>query len=132
MEKVCGKCKRTLPVSMFHRKNDSSDGFQDWCKECKAKSSKKIYALRKKAISKEKEKLKAKIKRQLQKEIRHELETTKEQTSLYVSPNFFCRVVNFIKKRKQEKNQEYTIKIPCNKILSISTINEELNVRYKK
>ena len=35
--KVCRRCRRELPNKRFLRMNESKDGLQAWCKECKAK-----------------------------------------------------------------------------------------------
>lgn len=32
--KRCSHCGKELPVSMFHRSSNSSDGYQSWCKPC--------------------------------------------------------------------------------------------------
>ena len=32
--KVCTRCKRGLPVAMFHKWHNAKDGLKDWCKEC--------------------------------------------------------------------------------------------------
>lgn len=32
--KVCSHCGRELPVSEFNKRNASSDGLQQWCRDC--------------------------------------------------------------------------------------------------
>jgi len=39
-EKLCKRCKRTLPSSMFHKNCDSNDGLSTYCGECKNKMHK--------------------------------------------------------------------------------------------
>lgn len=42
--KICGKCKRELPESMFHRRTESKDGLRNMCKECAKKYGKSYYS----------------------------------------------------------------------------------------
>ena len=46
-EKVCTKCGKTKPISEFNVKNDSPDGYQYHCKDCKRE-----YQLKRKFIEK--------------------------------------------------------------------------------
>lgn len=32
--KICGKCRRGLPVSEFYKASNRKDGYQSVCKEC--------------------------------------------------------------------------------------------------
>lgn len=32
--KICGKCRRELPVSEFYKASNRKDGYQSVCKEC--------------------------------------------------------------------------------------------------
>lgn len=32
--KVCSKCKRELPIEMFHNDASKIDGLRSWCKKC--------------------------------------------------------------------------------------------------
>lgn len=32
--KVCGRCKKTLPILRFYRKRKAVDIYQDWCIDC--------------------------------------------------------------------------------------------------
>lgn len=45
--KVCSKCGRELPRSMFHAKTGSKDGLQGYCKECTRECSRQSYDKRK-------------------------------------------------------------------------------------
>jgi len=42
--KKCNKCGRELPLSEFHRKAASPDGYQEACKECKITYAKERYS----------------------------------------------------------------------------------------
>ena len=44
--KICSKCKRELPLSNFYKSKNSKDGYQNQCKECSAKASRKNRLLR--------------------------------------------------------------------------------------
>lgn len=35
--KVCSKCKKELPIEMFHKDKSKSDGLHNYCKECQKK-----------------------------------------------------------------------------------------------
>nr|DAS64970.1 MAG TPA: Meiotic chromosome segregation protein [Caudoviricetes sp.] len=43
--KVCSKCKKELPIEMFHKDKSKSDGLHHYCKECQKK-----YALKCKLV----------------------------------------------------------------------------------
>jgi hypothetical protein len=43
-EKRCPTCKRTLPLSDFHKNRNAGDGVQGWCKECFCKRRRRYYA----------------------------------------------------------------------------------------
>ena len=64
--KVCSKCKRTLPLSMFSKHSGKKDGYQVSCKDCyrasniKSKKYKRELEAKLKAIDAEKSKAKAK------------------------------------------------------------------------
>lgn len=38
--KVCTKCKKEKLVSEFHKKSDTNDGLQFWCKQCQSEANK--------------------------------------------------------------------------------------------
>lgn len=44
--KLCKKCGRELPVSMFYANKAKADGLQSSCKECHLKQCKESYAKR--------------------------------------------------------------------------------------
>lgn len=41
--KTCSKCKRILPLEMFHKKKESPDGHRYDCKICKSEAEKRHY-----------------------------------------------------------------------------------------
>lgn len=45
--KWCSKCKHKLPISKFSKNKIKKDGFDQWCKVCKAKYHKTYYQIRK-------------------------------------------------------------------------------------
>lgn len=45
--KKCSECGRVLPISEFHKKKDSKDGYQAMCRSCKAEYGKAWYAMNK-------------------------------------------------------------------------------------
>lgn len=48
--KVCSHCGRELPVSEFNKRSASSDGLQNWCRDCMRKSHNESYS-RRRALS---------------------------------------------------------------------------------
>ena len=46
--KICGKCKRELPLTAFYKKTDSPDGRQTMCRECSKIEAKKQTERKKK------------------------------------------------------------------------------------
>lgn len=45
--KKCSECGRVLPISEFHKKKNSKDGYQAMCRSCKAEYGKAWYAMNK-------------------------------------------------------------------------------------
>lgn len=45
--KRCGQCGKVLPISEFHKKKNSKDGYQAMCRSCKAAYGKAWYAMNK-------------------------------------------------------------------------------------
>lgn len=45
--KKCSICRKILPVSYFHRRNDSADGYRNACIDCERERNRQTYLARK-------------------------------------------------------------------------------------
>lgn len=65
--KICTKCKKTKPISEFHKQKKAKDGYSYWCKECMKEYNKKYNQSHKKQRQEYLEKNKEQIKKRSQK-----------------------------------------------------------------
>lgn len=134
-EKQCHKCKRVLPASMFYKRNESADGLQEWCKDCKAESAKRNYkrnqALKNKIKNdleiKIKNKLEGQLRAELKKEVRSEMRAELRIKRGRKPSSFFGKMFKFFSKKRNS-----TFKIPLNNVVSIEHKKDKLVVVYKK
>lgn len=92
--KTCGKCKRTLDISLFHRDSSKKDGLRTTCKDCK-KASDSAYA-----SSNAPEIAKKRRERYLR---RYEIE--REQQRIYAKENVECYRKNARRYRQNNKGK---------------------------
>lgn len=137
-QKQCQKCGRVLPETMFHRKNKSADGLQDWCKECKKENSRRNYKrnqVLKNKIKTElevkiKNKLEGKLRKELKEEIKDEMRTKLRAKKRVVTQKQYSLFGKIFKLFKRKRNNEF--KIPLNNVISIEHKKDKLVVIYKK
>ena len=54
MNKICSKCNYLKPLTEFHTRKDSVDGYRKECKECKKKDTARQYQFRKETTPRKK------------------------------------------------------------------------------
>ena len=110
-KKVCKKCGRILPLSMFHRNKKSKGGYRNTCKDC-VKEYTKIYNEKNKEIIKEKSKQYERKREATEKERKKEYyQKNKEKWQKYNEERYKIRREEALKQKHEYylKNKESII-----------------------
>ena len=88
MKKICSKCNYLKPLTEFHTRKDSSDGYRKECKECKKKDTARQYQFRKETTT------------------RNDYNKDPYYTVYYLPEHHYVGMTNYLKRRMREHKKK--------------------------
>lgn len=117
----CPRCGKMLPLTSFYPNKTRKDGLQVWCKDCQLE------------YTRQQNKKRQQVKQEKPQHIRHLQIENVERIIYKPAPTFSSSIASGIQRLfKVFANKEKELKVPREKIVSITMNDKVLNIKYKK